>query len=109
MVAFSFEDGVKLPLSHDMFDDDAIVLTDMANSVVLSSEQGRKGIRVSYPNMSYLGIWHMPKTDAPYVCIEPWSSLPSRKGVIEDLETQPGLVALESGCEYDNRWSIELI
>ena len=33
---FSLEDGVRLPLSHDMFDDDAIVLTDMASSVILA-------------------------------------------------------------------------
>lgn len=106
---FSLEDDVRLSLSHDMFNDDAIVLTDMASSVSLKSKTGEKGIKVSYPNMSYLGIWHMPKTDAPYVCIEPWSSLPSRKGIVEDLEIQPGLVALESGCEYENCWSIELI
>lgn len=106
---FSLEEGVRLPLTHDMFDDDAIVLSDMASSVTLKSKKVNKGVRVTYPNMSYLGIWHMPKTDAPYVCIEPWSSLPSRKGVVEDLETQPGLVALGSGCEYENRWSIELV
>lgn len=106
---FPLEDGNRLWLHHSLFDDDAIVLKDMAQSVTLSSKKGNKGIRVTYPDMSYLGIWHMPKTDAPYICIEPWSSLPSRKGVIEDLEKQPGLVALESGCEYENHWSIEIL
>ena len=106
---FSLEGGVRLPLSHDMFNNDAIVLTDMASSVTLKSKTGDKGICVSYPNMSYLGIWHVPKTDAPYVCIEPWSSLPSRKTIVEDLETQPSLVSLESKCEYENGFTIEIL
>lgn len=107
--AFSLEDGVRLPMSHDMFDDDAIVLENMASSVTLKSKKDNKGVRVTYPNMSYLGIWHMPKTEAPYICIEPWSSLPSRKDVIEDLETQPGLAVLEAKCEYENGFIIEVI
>ena len=105
---FPLEEGVRLPLTHDMFDDDAIVLTDVASSVTLKSKTSEKKLCVTYPTMSFLGIWHMPKTDAQYVCIEPWSSLPSRKGVIEDLETQPSLVSLEAKCEYENVFIIEV-
>ncbi len=106
---FPLENGVRLPLSHDMFDDDAIVLSDMATSVTLKSKMGIKKIRVTYPNMSYLGLWHMPKTDASYICIEPWTSLPSRKDVVENLELQPKLVSLESKLEYENEFTIEVI
>lgn len=106
---FSLENRVKLSLSHDLFDDDAIVLTDMASSVTLKAKSSTKKVSVTYPNMSYLGIWHMPKTDAPYICIEPWSSLPSRKDVIEDLEMQPNLVSLGAKCEYENEFVIEII
>jgi galactose mutarotase-like enzyme len=108
LLKFEWQDGVKLPLHHNLFDDDAIVLTDMARSIVLASEKSGKKLIVSYPNMKYLGIWHMPKTDAPYVCIEPWSSLPSRKGIVEDLSTQPDLIHLESGCEYENQICIRV-
>ncbi len=106
---FPLENGVRLPLSHNMFDDDAIVLTDTAQSVTLTSKKSNKAICVTYPDMKYLGIWHMPKTDAPYVCIEPWSSLPSRKGIVEDLETQPNLISLERGCEFETRICIGII
>lgn len=109
LTEFSLEDSIRLPLTHNMFDDDAIVLTDMAASVSLKTNMGNKGVRVAYPNMSYLGIWHMPKTDAPYVCIEPWSSLPSRKDVVEDLESQPSLVVLRAKCEYENEFTIEVV
>ena len=105
---FILSDGGKLPLAHNLFDQDAIVLTDMAKAVTLCSEKGTRSVRVSYPQMNFLGIWHMPFTDAPYVCIEPWSALPSRKGRIEDLSEQPNLVHLPAGERYENTWSIEI-
>ncbi len=107
-VKYDLEDGNRIPLRHDLFDDDAIILVDMAKGVTLKSDKGNKAIHVTYPDMSYLGFWHMPKTDAPYVCIEPWSSLPSRKDIVEDLATQPGLIALEPNGEYQNQFVIEI-
>lgn len=99
----------KIPLRHDMFDDDAIVLVDMARGVTLTSDKGKKAIYVSYPDMPYLGLWHWPKTDAPYICIEPWSSLPARKDVVEDFATQPSMLSLKPGSEYENRICIQVI
>lgn len=106
---YPLKDGRSIPLRHELFDDDAIVLHGMPKTVELSSPKGKKGVRVSYPRMNYLGAWHKPKTDAPYVCIEPWSSLPSRKGVIEELSEQKNLVCLPAGQTYQNLWSIELL
>ena len=36
------------------------------------------------------------------------SSLLSRKGVVEDLATQLGLIHLDTQCEYENQWCIEI-
>lgn len=107
-VRYDLADGKKISLHHNLFDDDAIILTNMSKGVKLTSDKGKKSIHVSYPDMPYLGFWHWPKTDAPYICIEPWSSLPSRKGIVEDLTTQPGLVCLEPGNEYQNQYVIEI-
>lgn len=107
--AYELRDGKFLDLRHEMFDEDAIVLHDMPTKVVLKSRTGKKEIQVVYPNMNYVGFWHWPKTDAPYVCIEPWSSLPSRKGQIEDLAKQPGLLKLESMEEHVNPITITFI
>lgn len=108
IVRYDLADGKKISLHHNLFDDDAIILTNMSKGVKLTSDKGKKSIHVSYPDMPYLGFWHWPKTDAPYICIEPWSSLPSRKGIVEDLTTQPGLVCLEPGNEYQNQYVIEI-
>ena len=106
---YKLRDDKFLDLRHDMFDEDAIVLHNMSNEVVLKSKTGKKEIQVVYPEMDYVGFWHWPKTDAPYVCIEPWSSLPSRKGPIEDLAKQPGLLKLQSMEEHWNPITITFV
>ncbi len=105
---YPLEAGGKISMNHHLFDDDAIVLTKMPKAVTLKSDKSTHSVRVEYPQMEYLGFWHMPHTDAPYVCIEPWSSLPSRQDVVEDLATQPGLVHLEAGATYKNHWTIRI-
>ncbi len=106
--SYSLEDDIFLPLSHDMFDEDAIVLHNTAKEVTLKSKKGTKSVKVSFPEMKYIGFWHWPKTAVNYVCIEPWSSLPARENVIENLETQKNLISLEAGKTYTNTWTIEI-
>lgn len=105
---YELEEGGRISLKHSLFDQDAIVLTDMARNVTIKSDKGSRAVHVSYPQMDNLGIWHMPFTEAPYVCIEPWSSLPSRQDIVEDLAAQPGLIHLEAGKAYTNKWFIEI-
>lgn len=105
---YPLENGVDLPLRHDLFDHDAIILKHFARSVTLSAGEGTRGLTLSCPQMRYLGVWHQPKTDAPYVCLEPWVSLPSREGVVEDLSQQFDLVSLDPRQRYENRWTVTI-
>lgn len=109
------QDG-KLSLAHGMFDRDAIVLKNAGHRVSLRRKESSGAVQgeldeicVSFPGMDYIGFWHKPKTEAPYVCIEPWTSLPSRKGRVEDLAKQENLITLEAGGSYENTWEIALI
>lgn len=102
---FPLEHG-RLPLSHNMFDDDAIVLKGVPGEVTLRSEKGSHAVTLIARDLPVYGFWHMPETDAPYICLEPWSSLPSRQDVVEDLETQPDLIRLEAGKAYTTVWSL---
>lgn len=107
LLPFSLEDGI-LPLRHELFHDDAIVLTDMSRRVVLESNRDGRSVAVDFPQMPYLGLWHWPRTDAPYVCIEPWCSLPAREDTITVMEEQEDLIALEAGETYRNLWTIRI-
>ena len=101
------EEDRLLPLNHSLFDQDAIVLKDMDRQVTLEAPSGSK-ITVAFPQMPYLGLWHWPKTDAPYICIEPWSSLPSMQGKTAVFEEQKDLISLAPGKTYTNCWSIQI-
>lgn len=105
---YPLEEGRYLPLRHGLFDRDAVILKDTTGTVTLRSRKGKRGVTVRYPGMPYLGIWHKPKAAAPYVCLEPWVSLPGRQDIIEDFGEKPDLVRLAPGEVYDNRWSIEV-
>jgi galactose mutarotase-like enzyme len=100
--------GVKLPLSHCLFDNDAVVLEDICRTVTLKSDNTSRYVRVRYPDMKYLGFWHKPMSDAPYVCIEPWASLPAYEGITDDLPSKKDITALPAGGVYYNNWSIEI-
>ena len=104
--SYSLPDGQLLPLSHELFHEDAIVLRDMCREITLESEKDTHSVTVTFPDMPFLGLWHMPDTDAAYVCIEPWSSLPSRQQQITDLAAQPDLILLPPQRRYTNRWTI---
>lgn len=95
-----------IDLRHDLFDEDAIILKNMAREVTLRSRISGRGVQVTYPDLPYLGIWHWPKTDAPYVCIEPWSSLPSRDGVVEEFSSKSDMMQLASNSTYKTAWTI---
>ena len=105
---YALEEGRYLPLQHSLFDHDAIILKDMPHTVTLGSQKDEKKVTVAFPDMPYLGIWHAPETDAPFVCIEPWSSLPSTDGVIDEFETKPDFITVEPEQTYTNRWSISI-
>ena len=105
---YALEEGRYLPLQHSLFDHDAIILKDMPHTVTLGSQKDEKKVTVAFPDMPYLGIWHVPETDAPFVCIEPWSSLPSTDGVIDEFETKLDFITVEPEQTYTNRWSISI-
>lgn len=98
-----------IDLRHDLFDEDAVILKNMAREITLRSKVSGRGVCVVYPDLAYLGIWHWPKTTAPYVCIEPWSSLPSRQNVIEELTCKSDLIQLPPNKKYETTWSITVI
>ncbi len=99
---FPLKEGRILPLQHSLFDRDAITLENIPRTVTLKSERSARAVQVSYPDMPFLGIWHAPHTDAPYVCIEPWLSLPAHSAYLENLDTQEHLIHLPASGIYEN-------
>ncbi|MBR6397554.1 MAG: aldose 1-epimerase family protein [Lachnospiraceae bacterium] len=105
---YEMKDNKVIPLSHDLFDHDAVVLTHAAKTVKICSDRTSRAVTVSYPDFRYVGFWHKPKTDAPYVCVEPWTSLPSREGIVEKLALQADLLSLDPGKVWETVWTVTI-
>lgn len=98
----------RIELQHDLFDNDAIILKDMSKVIRIKNDIGAKELEVGYPDMEYLALWHAVKMDAPYICIEPWASLPGRDVEIEDLEKHPFMIKLGANSIYENKWYVKV-
>ena len=105
---FQLEEDKILKLKHSLFDNDALIFENVSKGVTLKTDKNNKSIYVKYEDMKYLGIWQSVKKSPNFICIEPWTSLPPRDGIIEDIETQDGLISLDSNKEYANSWSITI-
>lgn len=104
--ALALEEGQYLPLHHDLFDGDAIFMRDMPREITLKSRKSDHSVRVEYPDSPYVGLWHNPQTDAPFVCIEPWVMPPAPAGTPEKLTEKDGMVHLDPGAVYRNTYTI---
>lgn len=106
---YALDADQAIPLRHDLFDHDAIVLVNSGSRVILERKDGTgRSVELDYPDCPYLGVWHAVRTDAPFVCLEPWATLPGREGVLEDFETSPGLLRLAPGEIYENHLRIRI-
>ena len=105
---YVMEEGKRIPLRHDLFDHDAVILKDVDHAVTLKAQGDDRAVTVEFPQMNDVGFWHMPKAQVPYVCIEPWSALPGYQDVIERFEDREDLVHLPAGQVYENHWRIRI-
>lgn len=99
----------KLPLNHNLFDNDALFFETETDKVKLKSSKSKNAIEISYSDMTSLGLWHTPKTNAPFICIEPWHGIPSTDGVIDDIETKQHIIKLGHNKLYNNSYTIKII
>jgi galactose mutarotase-like enzyme len=105
---FALEDGKIIRLRHDLFDNDGIFLQDMCKKVTLKSTRSSKFVQVHYPQMKFVGFWHATRTDAPYVCIEPWLGLPAYDGQVDELSTKHEMLTAAPGTVYENSFTMTI-
>jgi galactose mutarotase-like enzyme len=103
---FALRGGRVLPLRHELFLEDAVVLAGTPRRVSLGSPRSAHGIAVDCPQMPYLAFWQRGDIRAPFLCIEPWATLPGRRDTLEDWLSIPGLIHLAAGKTYDCDWGI---
>ncbi|MFC5285271.1 aldose 1-epimerase family protein [Pedobacter alpinus] len=95
----------KLFLTRDLFKDDALVFKNIkSREVILKSTKHSKQVKVSYPHLTFLGIW--TKGDAPFICIEPWLGCSDTEGPAKDISEKEGIQMLKHGHVFETDYSI---
>ena len=88
-VPYELVDGTKIPLRHELFVNDAVILENTCGEVAIKCDQESRYISMKYSDFKFIGFWQAQKPDTPYVCLEPWDALPAVDGAIVQLENKP--------------------
>jgi galactose mutarotase-like enzyme len=97
----------RLALDDLLFQNDALIFDDIESRSVDYGAGGAPGIRVSFPDTPYLGVWTKP--GAQFICIEPWHGIADPQGFTGDLKEKPGVFALMPGAERIIRMTVMLV
>lgn len=94
-----------LPLSYDLFLQDAVVLKDLrSETVTLRSRKSDYRLRFRFPGFPLLGIW--TKRGAPFLCLEPWCGRADDLGFTGDLREKPFIEHLPGGGTFERHYEI---
>ena len=100
--------GNILPLTHDLFANDALVFKDLnSHSVVLESHVSGPVLKVDYAGWTHLGIWAKPNGD--FVCIEPWIGLSDSPHTDKQFVKKEGIVELAPGETHEMSFDIKIL
>jgi galactose mutarotase-like enzyme len=85
-----------LVLSEELFEDDAIIVDQLASVALRYGADRGPAINLSWEGFRELGLWSKPG-GAPFICIEPWYGFASPEDFDGDFATEPGVMHLAVG------------
>lgn len=107
-IPYALKDGLQMPLQHDLFNHDAVILSNTSRYAFLKCDKESRYIAMKFDDFKYLGIWHPGDTDAPFVCFEPWGALPATDGIIDNLESKADMIHVPAGKTAQASYTIEI-
>jgi len=99
--------GRTLALSERLFDDDAMILDQVASSSVRFAAGQGPAIDVSWNGFRELGIWSKVG-GAPFLCIEPWHGFASPTEFDGEFVDKPGLMHIAPGARQSLSYCIRV-
>lgn len=98
-----------LPLTYDLFADDALVFErfDFTRLALGRTDGTGPLVRVQFDGFPYLGLW-TKGPGAGFVCIEPWQGVASPVGPPQELRDKEGILTLKPGEIFETSYVIEI-
>ena len=94
-----------LPLTKELFRQDALVLKDLqSDAVTLASAKTKHGLDFYFQGFPYLGLWAAPGAD--FVCIEPWCGIADSVNSTQQLIEKEGIQSLPAGASFERTWQV---
>lgn len=90
-------ESASFALHHVLFRGDALIFDRLkSRSVQLLSSKSGHGVRMDFAGMDYFAVWS-PFTDAPFVCLEPWTGTATCVEEDDIFEHKQGVRVLSPG------------
>lgn len=93
---FALRDGEYFDPTEDFFAIGSAFFDGMPRTAVLEKKGTDRRITMQYPDFRYFGLWKAP--GAAFLCMEPWTSMPTLSGKVCELNEKPDLVRLAPGA-----------
>ncbi len=107
-VPYELEDGVRLHLQHNLFEHDAIILSNTCRCVSLKTNLSNRYVTMKYEDFKYIGFWQTHNDKTPFVCLEPWSALPATDGIVDVLETKADMIHVAPNKTAEAAFTLEI-
>ncbi|WP_308615634.1 aldose 1-epimerase family protein [uncultured Enorma sp.] len=107
--ALAVDHSDTMPLTHELFADDAVMLTDVpGGTLTLRSRVSGHGVRIDFADFKYIGIWSA-LGDAPFVALEPWTGHATLTTEDDVFEHKRDITLLEPGAVDERSFTVTLL
>lgn len=98
-----------LPLSYELFADDALVFSefDFTRLALRRADGTGPWVRLRFDGFPYLGLW-TKGPGATFVCVEPWQGVASPVGPPQELRDKEGILTLMPSQDFITSYSVEV-
>ncbi|RYY09695.1 MAG: aldose 1-epimerase family protein [Cytophagaceae bacterium] len=102
-------DSAILPLSYELFADDALVFDhfDFTRLTLQKADKTGPFVRMQFDGFPYLGLW-TKGPGAAFACIEPWQGVASPVGPPQELRDKEGILTLAPGQVFSTSYTVEI-
>jgi len=97
----------SLPLNYSLFENDALIFKTIESKSVTIVDNKTPFLKVHYNDFPSLEIW--TKSQAPFICIEPWIGYADTIDNNGNLEEKEGIQILDVNQTFETHYLIEII
>jgi len=102
-----FVKNKTIPISKGLFDDDALILSNLNSSKISISKGNTNYLSLCFQGFPYLGIWSKSRV-SPFVCLEPWYGIADSIGHNHNLDEKEGISSLKPSGIFETSFSITI-